>query len=469
MTDKPKQPEDQKSEDPQSPDPQSEGPAEPDSPDNVTSKQDPNADAKSEAVVPADASGKDKASDKSNDTTIGDTKPAKVDRRSPAKKAANWSAFVLVLVLLASIGGLSYYQWLHQQNFQETVGQISEQVEQQSNRLSQVSQSVDEVARSVDSVQEEAEQALQRMSQLTEQRQQQAQQLQQQVEEQTQQLERQVSGLRQQVQAISTTTTEDWKLAEAYYLTRLAGQRLLMERDTESALALLQSADEIVRNYPDPDLYPVREALSDDIAALRLADSVDREGLYLQIGALSRQISELQVAEPLNYQSQHQPEEEAAAETEPGTAPAAEETRSIWESIKHSFSRAMSKLQDFIRIRQHDEAPRPLADPERQLYLRSSLQTALDTAQLALLREQPTIYQASLEKAQDLLDDLYAESTARENTMAELRRLQNTEIVQELPDISESQEALGRYLEQRHRLAPQNGAAARDETGEGQQ
>lgn len=456
MTDKPQQPEDQKSDDPQS-----EGPAEPDSPDSGRSKQDPTA-AKSETATAADVDGMDKSANKA----AGGAKPPRVDRRSPAKKAANWSAFVLVLVLLAGIGGLSYYQWLHQQRFEETVAGISEQLEQQSSRLNEVSRSVDEVSRSVDSVQEEAEQALQRMSQLSEQRQQQAQQLEQQIEEQTQQLEQQVSGLRQQVQAISTTTTEDWKLAEAYYLTRLAGQRLLMERDTDSALALLQAADGIVRNYPDPDLYPVREALSDDIAALRLADSVDREGLYLRIGALSRQISELEVAEPLNYRPE---QEETATETEPAPVQVAEESRSIWESIKHSFSRAMSKLQGFIRIRQHDEAPRPLADPERQLYLRSSLQTALDTAQLALLREQPTIYQASLEKAQNLLDDLYAESTARENTMAELSRLQNTDIVQELPDISDSQEALGRYLERRHRLAPQNGEASRDETREGQQ
>lgn len=450
MTDKPQQPEDQQAQDQQAQDQHAATQPETKASDSVRSE---GATAAQADASPENASDNEKSADK----TESSGKTPRTERRSPAKKAANWSAFLLVLILLASVGGLSYYQWVHQQDFQQSIVQITEQVEQQSTRLSDVSESID-------SVQQEAEQALQRMSQASDQSQQQSRQLEQQLEQQARQLEQQLGALRQQVQAISTTTTEDWKLAEAYYLTRLAGQRLLMERDTESALALLRAADDIARNYPDPDLYTVRQALSDDIAALRVADSVDREGLYLQIGAVSRQITELQVAEPLNYQPQ---QEEAGGAAETAQVEEEGEAGSVWESIQRSFAGAMSKLEDFVRIRRHDEAPRPLADPERQLYMRSSLQTALDTAQLALLREQPSIYQASLEKAQDLLSDLYAKSTARDNTMAELSRLQNTDIVQQLPDISDSQEALGRYLEQRHRLA--NGGASRDEAQEGQQ
>lgn len=436
MTDKPQQPEDQQAAshtDPESADGSAKGGA---------------SAGESEAASSATVGGKKQAKDQAASV-------AKTDRRSPAKKAANWSAFFLVLILLASIGGLTYFQWLHQQDFEETIARISEQVEQQSSQLSDVSQSIA-------GVQREVEQARQGMSQLSEQRQQQARQLEQRVEQRTRQLEQQVSGLRQQVQAISTTTTEDWKLAEAYYLTRLAGQRLLMERDTQSAMALLRAADDIVSNYPDPDLHPVRQALSDDIAALRLADSVDRQGLYLRIGALSRQIDELQVTEPLNYQAQ----EEAGPTAE--QAQADSETGGIWHSIQQSFARAMAKLEDFIRVSRHEEAIQPLISRDQQLYLRSSLQATLDTAQLALFREQPHVYQASLEKAQNLLARLYRESARRAALMNELEGLANTNIVQDLPDISDSQQALGNYLEQRHQLAPQIGPA-RDQEQEDQQ
>lgn len=449
MTDKPQQPDDRQPEDPSKPDAVSA--------DSSATEEDAGPDTTGDRSAPA-----------SGEAPVASEKRADSGRSPPAKKARNWSAFFLVLLLLASVGGLAYYQWLHQQNFQDMVAEVNEQLEQQSSQLRDVSQSVDRVA-------QEAQQALQRAAQTAEQREQQTRQLEreveqqtsrleQQVEQQTRQLEEQVRGLRQQVQAISTTTTEDWKLAEAYYLTRLAGQRLLMERDTGSALALLQAADRIVRNYPDPDLYPVRQALAEDIAALRTAGSVDREGLYLQISALSRQVAELRVPDPTDYQPQSR--ERAGPDSESDQAQAGDEASGIWESIQRSFSRAMEKLEDFVRVTRHNEPLQPLIAPDQQLYLRSSLQTALDTAQLALLREQPAIYETSLEKAESILTELYAESDQRSRILSELEELKNTNIVQSLPDVSDSQEALGDYLQQRHRLAPDNGQAPQGEERE---
>lgn len=60
----------------------------------------------------------------------------------------------------------------------------------------------------------------------------------------------------------------------------LANQRLLTERDSGNALALLESADEILRKLNEVQLIPVREALAKNIVALKSQPLVDREGYF---------------------------------------------------------------------------------------------------------------------------------------------------------------------------------------------
>lgn len=370
---------------------------------------------------------------------------------NPPKRSGGWFTLLLILILIGAVAALGYYGWQQQQQVQARIAQLNEDLQGQDQQISSLSGSMEQVRAEVQRALQESAQASQRQSQQL------REQVQQELQQQNRQIEQQLGGLRDRVRAISTTTTDDWKLAEAYYLTRLAGQRLLMERDTGSALALLQTADQIVRNYPDPDLYPVRGALAEDIASLKLANNVDRAGLYLQIAALSGKLDQLQVSEPLNF------EPEPAQASPPAAQPEAEDVQGIWQSIRQSFQRALAKFSDFIRISHDNGSIRPLMAPEEKLYLRSSLQTALDTAQLALMREQPEIYRDSLEKAGRLLQALYVQSEARGRVLAELQSLHDTDITQSLPDISESQETLGDYLDQRHRLAPQGSRQAAPE------
>lgn len=387
----------------------------------------------------------------SKSKTKGKVRPEKPRRRG------GWGFALLFLILAAGLGALGYYQWLHQQNFETAVAALDERVEEQQNRIAQSGRAAEQAeqaaARVVEQVSRMAEQGQQQSRQLQQQTTQLQDQLQQQLEQRNRELQQQLNGLRQQIQAITTTTTDDWKLAEAYYLTRLAGQRLLMERDTESALALLQSADSIVRNYPDANLYPVREALAEDIAEMKLAGSVDREGIYLQLIALSRQIAELEMAEPRNFEPKQD------VDLPPAEPASAAEPAGWWNAVRQSFAQALRKMEDFVRVTRHDAPVQPIMAPDQQLQLRSSVQTALDTAQLALMREQPAIYQTSLEKAAELISRFYVESSERSRILAELEALKGIEIREDLPDIAASQETLGNYLEQRHRLAPKSEAA----------
>ena len=54
------------------------------------------------------------------------------------------------------------------------------------------------------------------------------------------------------LRSLTSTTTDDWRLAEVEYLLRLANQRILISKDSVTALGLLATADQILLTLADP-------------------------------------------------------------------------------------------------------------------------------------------------------------------------------------------------------------------------
>ncbi|WP_051235189.1 uroporphyrinogen-III C-methyltransferase [Marinimicrobium agarilyticum] len=257
-------------------------------------------------------------------------------------------------------------------------------------------------------------------------------------------LEQRMNRVDRRLSAIASTNREDWKLAEAEYLLRLANQRLVLERDSVNALALAETADAILRDLGDSDLLPVRRALASDIEALKLADQVDREGIYLRLLALGEQLPTLPIVEPMRA-----PEGEGTVNDAQG-----EQAGGVWNTIKGSFQRMMERLSSHIRIRQHDKPIEALADPREQYLLRQQLQLMLEQAQAALLREQSQLYQNSLNRAADWIEAHFALNPQTETVMARLRELAEIDIAPELPDLDDALNLLETHIERQHRLSP---------------
>ncbi|MGB1191564.1 MAG: uroporphyrinogen-III C-methyltransferase, partial [Pseudomonadales bacterium] len=69
------------------------------------------------------------------------------------------------------------------------------------------------------------------------------------------------------LRSLTSTTTDDWRLAEVEYLLRLANQRILISQDTATALSLLNTADQILLTLADPRFFDIRKAIAEDRAA----------------------------------------------------------------------------------------------------------------------------------------------------------------------------------------------------------
>ncbi|GEK46464.1 hypothetical protein HPA02_07470 [Bisbaumannia pacifica] len=225
----------------------------------------------------------------------------------------------------------------------------------------------------------------------------------------------------------------EWLHAEAAYLLRLANQRVQLERDPQGAAALLRTADARLREADNPALLPVRRALAAELAALDAVPRVDRTGLYLALNAQQEQLATLPLSQDV---------EALALEIGNGEAPSG--------GWREQLGRFAGELRSLVTVRQHDEALEALIAPDQEAYLRQNVRLLIEQAQLALLKEEATLYRASLDEAIALVEDYYAtDREAVQASLARLAELREQAVRPELPDISASQQALNRFIDSR--------------------
>ncbi len=231
----------------------------------------------------------------------------------------------------------------------------------------------------------------------------------------------------------STSDRDDWLMAEAEYLLRLANQRLIMAGDTVAAQALLGSADDVLREVDDIGLHQVRAAVAADLAAVRAVPKVDVEGIYLRLSALIEQSGELVIFRMRDREEQPRPE-------------AAQD----WQGrLRQGYEAALDKLSDYIIIRRRDVPMQALMDPQWEGLVRQNLRMLLEQSQVALLSGNQVLYRESLGRAQHWVGHFLESDEAAARAIArELAALEGLTVAVALPDISRSLRALDDVIEQ---------------------
>jgi uroporphyrin-3 C-methyltransferase len=246
--------------------------------------------------------------------------------------------------------------------------------------------------------------------------------------------EKALAELQQELARFSASDRNSWLLAEAGHLLRLANQRLVMAGDPVASLALLNSADAVLREIDDPSLHDVRAALAADIASLRAVPKVDVEGIYLRLAALIEQAEKLVIFQLPERAARPQPE-------------AADD----WQGrLRQGYEAALAKLSDYLIIRRRDVPMQALMEPQWEGLVRQNLRMLLEQAQVALLSGNQTLYTATLKRAQ-LWVAQFADSdeVAAQAISGELTKLASLTIGVPQPNISRSLQTMDAAIEQR--------------------
>lgn len=385
------------------------------------------ADTKPTATATPAASTSSKSG--STSATRGPGKPTPPSSTGGGSSKGGGVAIALVIILALALGLITWQGWQRLDSQQQRLDELAQQAQ---NSASQ--QAVSELESRIEEGEAERSQALE--STVSE--------LRSELDSYRSDVNSTLDEVLTQLSQEQDTDERDWLHAEAAYLLRLANQRLQLEGDVEGAAALLRTADARLADADNPALTPVRREIANELAALDAVPQVDRTGIYLALNAQQERVAGLRLSQEI---------EERAV------------TSSIEQPPTGTFQRQLARfgeeLKDLVVIRQHDEALEALITPEQESYLRQSLRLILEQSQLALLKEEPELYEASIDKALELLNGYY--DTEREETqsvIARLQELKQAEVKPELPDISASQQALASFIDNRFESRRQDGGDA---------
>ena len=241
--------------------------------------------------------------------------------------------------------------------------------------------------------------------------------------------------LNQRLETVLGASRKDWRLAEAEHLLRLASLRLSALQDISSAQALVQGADEILREQNDPGSFAAREQVAKTLVALRSTEQPDRTGLFLRLGALRDQVIDLTELAP-EYKDRGESLLGLTAEGD-----GASRWAQWWDQISH-----------YIRIDFNaDKNVKPLLAGQSLSQVRLALSLALEQAQWAALNGQAAVYTQALAEARDVLKGNFNPDNPQSKVMLEqVGELSKEPVAVKTPDLTGTLSAVQGYLERRN-------------------
>ncbi|SFN33822.1 uroporphyrinogen-III C-methyltransferase [Xenorhabdus japonica] len=270
----------------------------------------------------------------------------------------------------------------------------------------------------------------------------------QQVSSQGQQLDSRMSDLQNRISAFSNTDIENWRLAQASSLVKMAGRKVWSEQDITTAIALLKDADQNLAEMDDPSLRYAREAIMTDIDSLTKIKQIDLDGIILTLNQLSNQIDNLHLA---NKAEQATSEKANNHEITASLSDWRQNLSNSW----HSF------MDNFITITPRDNSKEPLLAPNQGVYLRENIRSKLLIAAQAVPRHQVKIYQGALADVQSWVQAYFDTSNPdAENFLKNVGSLQKRPLSIDVPEQLSSQPILAELVRKRIYNLPHSGQSS---------
>lgn len=315
-----------------------------------------------------------------------------------------WSRWLLIIIILAGLGAIGWYgyqAWLKQE------GYISA-LTTQKNQLAEQQETAEELAlaqrRLAQQVAEQPEQFNTRLERL-----------QGSLSNVNRDLEGQQDGLRSlqsELANLDLSQTTTWRLVEARNLADMAGRKVWLDQDIDSAVTLLELADSHLRALNNPAHLNARQAIRDDIEALGALEQVPVDEIVLQLSSVAK------LLEQNDWR-------EAAQATKTNSTEVTDDVSNWRENLARSWQ---NLLDQFIRVERRDQPLEPMLAEDFLAVVQQRVQLSLQLAQHAALSGSQERYQQAMAQAENILSQ-YAPAE-----QAEINRAQQR--LAELQDVS---------------------------------
>ena len=232
------------------------------------------------------------------------------------------------------------------------------------------------------------------------------------------------------VAASSQNSSVELDIAEIDFLLRTASERLQLFSDPTAADLALQAADVQIEALNDPMFLSVRQRIASSRQALAMVPRIDRVELSSKLAALQSEVPEL----PFRGEVETQPE------------PVLPEDAGWWESFKQTMS-------SLVTVRRRVPEDQSLLSLDDKDYLRQGLWLQLESARLALMRNDASVYSESLDRVNDTVEQFFHNgSSAVQALLLEVAALKQVNIAPGMPDISAPWDQLRQLRDSRRLL-----------------
>lgn len=180
-----------------------------------------------------------------------------------------------------------------------------------------------------------------------------------------------------------------WQLSEIKYLITLAQRKVVIDKDVNTAIALLKEADSVVVALDDPRAFKLRQTLASEINLLGNFKIVDEEKVLLQLNEVIKNVYYM----PVNVAPrQVKLEQEVSANI-----------NDWYENLKISLNNFLEK---FIVIRKVEER-KDFIPPTQAEILKENIVLKLSLAQKAYYNSDIKIYKELLKDAKLLIQHYF--------------------------------------------------------------
>ena len=214
--------------------------------------------------------------------------------------------------------------------------------------------------------------------------------------------------------------------AEIEYFLQTANNRIDLAKDSSTALAALEAADQRLGLLSDPSLRRVRAQVLDEIQALKAVEQPDIELIALTLSSIAKQVPGL----PLRMDDEKDYFQEEI-KLKPGSGFKVGMSN-VWRSMKGT-------LDKLVEVRDATPSDVPLMKIEDLSLLYVNLDIQLQSARLASLKGDAQNYKISIESAIQLLNIYFDLETSRVKALVKsLNEIKDVNLSPELPDITQS-------------------------------
>lgn len=185
----------------------------------------------------------------------------------------------------------------------------------------------------------------------------------------------------------------DWLVDETEVTLNIAAQQLLLTGNVPAAITVLETVENRLSRFDQPELLPIKQAVSKDLADLKNRPYLDVSSASLRLDRLESAVASL----PMVMEGTLKPGQ--AAQEASGNA-----NLTWWEN---AWNKTVDSLKGLVEVRKLNSNDAMLISPEQNFFIKENLRLRLMDARFALMQRNGEVYQTDLNTAESAVKQYF--------------------------------------------------------------